>query len=76
LGDQVEELRNKIRTCKGKRIMTPKEKDLLIAVAEGLAKLLEERLVKGHDLETVKHQLVPFRRMINLVKDQDNASNG
>lgn len=55
--------------------MTPEAQDLLIAVAEGLAKLLEERIAREYKEASVKEQLAPFRRLINAVKEQGNAGN-
>ena len=55
--------------------MTPEEKDLLIAVSEGLAKLLEERFNAMYKEHSAKEQMKPFRRMIEIVKEQGNASN-
>jgi hypothetical protein len=58
--------------------MTPAQLDLLIAVAEGISKLLEERLTNRHGsgMHPINEQLLPFRRMIDIVKRQADASNG
>ena len=50
--------------------MTREEKTLLIAVAEGFAKLTEERFESRFKGENPTEALRPFRELIEAVKNQ------
>ena len=55
--------------------MTPDEKTLLLAVSEGLYKLLKERLDRA-GLQAVEAEAFgPFRALIDAVKEQNNEGN-
>jgi hypothetical protein len=56
--------------------MTPEEKNLLIVVAEALAKLLEERFSTMYKEHSAKERLIPFRALIETVKEQKNVDHG
>lgn len=59
--------------------MTPEEKTLLLATAEGLAKLLSERLPDrfgGQVNEHIEQSLAPYRALIEAVKEQGDENNG
>lgn len=56
--------------------MTPEEKTLLLAVSEGVAKLLEERFTGRFKEHNAAEELKPFRALIDAVKDQTNVDNG